>query len=148
MKIDIESLPDDPKQLKKLLGQVLQKYEFLQEQFRLAQHQRFGKSSEGHPGQGELFNEAEETVDTEPEVEPEQENISYTRNKPKRKPLPKDLPREEVVVDIADEDKVCSCCQGELHQIGEDRSEKLEFLFATSLWLTPSGPAKAVQIYS
>lgn len=54
--------------------------------------------------------------------------LQSASNKPKRKLLPKDLPREEVVVDIADEEKVCSCCQGELHQIGEDRSEKLEFI--------------------
>lgn len=58
----------------------------------------------------------------------EQETIEYTRNKPKRKPLPKDLPREVVVHDIADEDKVCDSCQGELHKIGEDKSEKLEFI--------------------
>ena len=102
--------------------------EFLEEQFRLAQHQRFGQSSEGHPGQGELFNEAEEIADAEVEVESEQETIRYTRNKPKRTPLPKDLPHEEVVLDIAEEDKVCACCQGELHPIGEDRSEKLEFI--------------------
>ncbi len=126
MNINIESLPDDPKQLKKLLGEVVQKYQFLEEQFRLAQHKQFGASSEGHPGQGELFNEAEElAVDSEV---PEQEVISYTRNKPKRKPLPKDLPRERVVHDIRDEDKICECCQSELHYIGEDISEKLEFI--------------------
>lgn len=126
MDIDIESLPDDPKQLKKLLSEVVQKYQFLEEQFRLAQHKQFGKSTEGHPGQGELFNEAEElSVDSE---EPDKENISYTRNKPKRKPLPKDLPREVVLHDIREDEKVCDCCGSNLHQIGEDKSEKLEFI--------------------
>jgi transposase len=33
-----------------------------------------------------------------------------------------------VVHDIPEEDKVCACCNGELHKIGEDKSEKLEFI--------------------
>jgi transposase len=113
-------------ELKKQIDRLESRNQFLEEQFRLAQQKQFGASSEGHPGQGELFNEAEEII-AEP-VELEQESISYTRNKPKRKPLPADLPREAVVHDLADEDKVCDCCQGELHKIGEDKSEKLEFI--------------------
>ena len=130
MDIDIDALPDDPKQLKKLLGEVVQKYKFLEEQFRIAQHKQFGKSTEGHPDQGELFNEAEELLVQRDADTPETESISYTRNKSKRKPLPKDLPREVVMHDVADEDKQCDCCGGELHRIGEDRSEKLKFISA------------------
>ena len=129
---DIQSLQDDPIVLKQLLLKqelLLAKKDsrlaYLEEQFRLAQQKQFGASSEGYPGQGELFNEAEELV---VEAPVEKEEISYTRNKPKRKPLPKDLPREVVIHDIADEDKVCDCCQGELHKIGEDTAEKLEFI--------------------
>ncbi len=62
MNIDIENLPDDPATLKKMLSQVMSRYLYLEEQFRIAQHKQFGKSTEGHPGQGELFNEAEELV--------------------------------------------------------------------------------------
>ncbi|MBB4264159.1 transposase [Bradyrhizobium sp. CIR3A] len=40
--------------------------------------------------------------------------------------LPAHLPRIEVVVDI--DDKTCPCCQGELHQIGEDKSERLDMV--------------------
>ncbi|VIO78758.1 hypothetical protein CI1B_74300 [Bradyrhizobium ivorense] len=40
--------------------------------------------------------------------------------------LPAHLPRIEVVVDI--DDKTCACCQGELHQIGEDKSERLDMV--------------------
>ncbi|MCA1402895.1 IS66 family transposase zinc-finger binding domain-containing protein, partial [Bradyrhizobium sp. BRP56] len=40
--------------------------------------------------------------------------------------LPTHLPRIEVVVDI--EGKTCPCCQGELHRIGEDRSERLDLV--------------------
>lgn len=113
-------------ELEKQVEQLESRNQFLEEQFRIAQHKQFGKSTEGHPGQGELFNEVEELY---VEIEaPEQETISYTRNKPKRKPLPTDLPREVVVHDISDEEKVCDCCAGELHRIGEDKSEKLQFI--------------------
>lgn len=124
---DTASLLQRVAELESLLADKEAKIAFLEEQFRLAQQKQFGASTEGHPGQGELFNEAEEIVEVE-QVESEQQNVSYTRNKPKRKPLPKELPREVVVHDIADEDKVCDSCQGELHKIGEDKSEKLEFI--------------------
>jgi len=123
----IQSLPDEPQLLKQMLAKQSSRLTYLEEQFRLAQQKQFGASSEGHPGQGELFNEAEVEVE-QLESKSEQETIEYTRNKPKRKPLPMDLPREVVVIDIADEDKVCACCNGELHKIGEDKSEKLEFI--------------------
>jgi len=130
MKTDIESLPDDLELLKKIIAQKDATIAYLNEKFRLAQHKQFGKSSEGYPGQGELFNEAEElAVESEIEqTEAEKESITYERKKPVRKPLPKDLPREIVVHDIAEEDKSCHDCGHELHQMGEDKSEKLEFI--------------------
>lgn len=97
--------------------------QYLLEQFRIAQQKQFGKSSEAHAGQGELFNEAEQLVDEA--AEPEKETISYTRNKPKRKPLPKDLPRETIIVDLTDEEKSCDCCGHDLHKMGEKKSEQL-----------------------
>ncbi|CAI2388189.1 Transposase C of IS166 homeodomain-containing protein [Alteromonas macleodii] len=124
---DIQTLPDDPAILKDLLSQVMARNAYLEEQFRLAQQKQFGASSESHPGQGELFYEAEADVDLVDE-EVDTQAISYTRKTPKRQSLPKDLPRETVIHDISDEDKVCDCCGGELHQLGEARSEKLEFM--------------------
>ena len=124
---DINALPNDPAILKDLLSQVMARNAYLEEQFRLAQQKQFGASSESHPGQGELFNEAESEAE-HLEEEAGTQAISYTRKTPKRQSLPKDLPRETVVHDISDEDKVCDCCGGELHQMGEARSEKLEFV--------------------
>ena len=105
-----------------------EKIAYLYEQFLLAQQKRFGKSSEAYPGQGELFNEAEEILAQE-EAKPETQTISYTRKKPVRKPLPKELPREQIIHDI--EDKTCDCCGNELHKMGEDKCEKLVFIPAT-----------------
>tara|TARA_Y100001970_G_scaffold132872_1_gene163952 strand:- start:3049 stop:3228 length:180 start_codon:yes stop_codon:yes gene_type:complete len=45
MNIDIENLPDDPATLKKMLSQVMSRYQYLEEQFRIAQHKQFGKST-------------------------------------------------------------------------------------------------------
>ena len=128
---DINTLPTDPKALQErvlsLQSQVKNltaEKQHLIEQFRLAQQQRFGASSEGHPAQGDLFNEAEAELDVATEVE--EDTVTTVKKKPKRKPLPKDLPRKVIVHDI--DDKTCACCGEQLHQMGDERSEKLEFI--------------------
>ena len=125
---EIDSLPDDPVLLKKLLAKQAARLMFLEEQFRLAQQQRFGASSEGHPAQGDLFNEAEVALDDLKEtIEEDSEQVTtVVKKKPTRQKLPKELPREIVIHDI--EDKTCQCCGNELHQMGDERSEKLEFI--------------------
>ena len=40
--------------------------------------------------------------------------------------MPAYLPRVEIVVDI--DNMTCPCCQGELHRIGEDKSERLDIV--------------------
>ena len=45
---------------------------------------------------------------------------------PRRKPLPDHLPREDVLLDI--DDRVCACCGGALHPIGESISEMLDWV--------------------
>lgn len=91
-----------------LLAVTENKYQRLLEQFRLAQHHRFGKSSEVSPEQASLFNKAEEECDKDESADVE--TVTYTRNKPKRKPLPAELPRTVIVHDTPDEDKTCECC--------------------------------------
>lgn len=98
---------------------------YLYEQFILARQKQFGPSAEHFVGQGDLFNEAEVIAD-DVASEPEKQTISYTRHKPARNRIPKDLPREQIIHDI--ENKMCSDCGHELHQMGEDKSEKLEFI--------------------
>jgi hypothetical protein len=67
-------------ELESQLEQLQSRNLFLEEQFRLAQQKRFGASSEGPPGQGELFNEAEvELEQPEPEEEPTKSN-SWLKN--------------------------------------------------------------------
>ena len=54
---------------------------FLEEQFRLAKHKLFASQNEAHPGQGNLFNEAEEIA----ELELEQTDSEPPKDKLKRK---------------------------------------------------------------
>lgn len=131
-----DNLPNDAKTLHKLLleqqkeiASLKAKCKYLEEQFLKARHQQFGASSEAHPAQGDLFNEAEAIVESV-EVS-DTETIEYTRSKPKRQPLPKDLPREVIVHDVADGDKQCDCCGEPMHCLGVDKSEQLDFIPAS-----------------
>jgi hypothetical protein len=48
-----------------------------------------------------------------------------------RKPLPAHLPRKRVEHDLPESEKVCRCCQGALHRMGEETSEQLDIIPAT-----------------
>src|SRR5450755_2782248 len=48
------------------------------------------------------------------------------RRRANRGALPAHLPRIETTIDL--DDKTCLCCQGALHRIGEDRSERLDIV--------------------
>lgn len=108
-----------------------QKLRHLMEQWQLSLQKRFGASSEGLPGQGELFNELEDTLEPTADEVAEDRTITYTRKKPRRPRIDESLAREEILHDIADEDKVCDCCGHDLHRMGEETSEELEFIPAT-----------------
>jgi transposase len=106
--------------------------EFLEERVRLLQNELFRRSSEKRPVEDDprqlhLFNEAEVTAREEAPAKEEIAVPAHTRQKPKRKPLPDHLPRVEVVVDIAEEEKVCACGTP-LSRIGEEVSEKLDII--------------------
>ena len=74
-----------------------------------------------------VFNELEKVASS---VEPEQTVLinSYERKKGrgKKKPFPDNLEREEVIIDIADDEKHCPLDGAELKEIGFDTTEKLK----------------------
>jgi len=111
------------------ISHLTEQYQQILEQFRLAQQRQFGRSSEAGADQLGLFNESEQITESADEPQTEAETITYTRNQPKRKPLPKYLPRETIIHDI--EDKTCACCSHELHRMGEESREQLEFMPAS-----------------
>lgn len=112
-----------------------QRIDVLEEQFRLAQLKRFAPSSEKHGLQGCLFNEAEASAQTAPESTDDQpgcadsaDDTSTPGKKRGRKKLPAHLKRVRVEHDLPDAGKVCSCCQGALHRMGEDVTEQLHIV--------------------
>jgi transposase/molybdopterin converting factor small subunit len=140
MKLDAHSLPDDPEQLKRMLLELqlrmdeelakkdAQIHELLQA-YNAKLAKEYAKKSERMPGAGEVFNEAEETLDeNDKALLAPSLSVKKEKAKPKRCPLPAQLPRVEVIVDLDEDDKVCDCCQSPLHKMGESRSEALEFV--------------------
>lgn len=148
---DLDQLPDDISSLKALVSSLrneffesqkeVEKYKRLyaleHEKWLLAMAKRFGAKTEkgDEVWQGDLFNEAEELqAPTEEElavVEAAQETITYTRKKPTKPRISPELPREEVLLDIPEAEKQCGHCGHEMHRMGEEISEKLQFVPAT-----------------
>jgi len=106
---------------------------FLEEQFRLAQLKRFAPSSEKLGAQGCLFNEAEQDAVAFPDEEGDGGADAPTTPAKKRgrRALPAHLPRKRVEHDLPEAEKVCACCQGALHRMGEETSEQLDIIPAT-----------------
>ena len=80
-----------------------------------------------------LFDEAEQEQTGEERHDecPEDDTVTvpaHSRKKVGRKPLPDHLPRVREEHDIPDEEKVCPCCQGTLHRMGEEISEQLDII--------------------
>src|SRR6266576_6179470 len=66
------------------------------------------------------------TRPTRTRVPPDSRAARGGKRRINRGALPAHLPRIEIVVDI--DDKTCPCCRGELHRIGEDKSERLDMV--------------------
>jgi transposase len=74
----------------------------LEAYLRLEKSRRYGPSSEAHPGQGELFNEAEQIV---AQSELETEKKPAKKSNAGRKGLSDKLPREQIHLKLSDEEK-------------------------------------------
>lgn len=94
-------------------------------------HERYGRKSEKIPD--EILPELDEAVVTPEEaaviIDAEQaiSVAGYTRGAPKRKPIPTGFERETIIHDLPLKQQVCSC-GGQLHCIGEDVHEQLNYV--------------------
>ena len=97
------------------------------------QRHRFGRRSEQlDPDQLQLGLEDAETALAQAEAANEAKTGQHRTDRPRktnRGSLPAHLERVEQIVDVAN--KVCPCCGGALHQIGEDVAERLDVVPAT-----------------
>ncbi len=82
----------------------------LEEYLRLARQKRFGSSSEKHPGQEEIFNEAElidcATENAEKTEAGDEAEEKCPKKKPGRKGFSANIPREQIYINLTDEEKV------------------------------------------
>lgn len=82
---------------------------------------------------GETFNEADKIIEEADQAlltEADCHSNITVKNKPKRKTLPKELLCKRVTIYLSIDEQICDYFQGKLHKVGEDRSEKLEFITA------------------
>jgi len=96
----------------------------------LFKRERFGSKSERMtdvPPEQLLFNEIEYEASL---LAPEEETQTVTYEKKKgrspKKPFPEHLTREEKIIDLSEEQKICPNDGTRLKEIGEERSEKLK----------------------
>ena len=109
----------------------------LEEMVRLLRKGIFGASSEKVPeptNQLMLFEDESEEDDIESDIEEDEEDELVLTKKRKRKgggrkKFPKHLPREQIIHDLPLDEK--TCCDTEMHHIGEDVRERLRVIPAT-----------------
>jgi len=141
--LDVDNLPTDPDALRALL--IAERAEHATEMARVGserdrlraiivalQRHRFGRRSEQlDPDQFALALEDLEQSIAAAEAQEEraaspQQSRPIRRRKINRGALPLHLPRIERVIDVVN--KICPCCAGELHRIGEDVAERLDVI--------------------
>jgi transposase len=126
---EIAKLRDEIKRKDLLIEQKELLIKHYIEQIKIAQHRRFGPSSERTeiPDQLGLFNEPEALADNGGIGIAETEQITYTRKKRKgkREEFYKNLPVKQVVHELPEEARTCPNCGGPAHECGREvvRSE-------------------------
>ncbi|WP_367395284.1 IS66 family transposase [Cupriavidus sp. Agwp_2] len=116
------------------IAELTERIKLLEEQFRLAQSNRFAPSSEKLKDR--VFDEAEQMAtaaladdDEEGALAPLDTGLpepdTPAGRKRGRKPLPAELPRQRIEYDLTEDQKICTCCQGAMHRLGEEVSEQL-----------------------
>src|SRR5271154_1974702 len=127
-----DAMPDDPETLKAMLLAERAQNERLRQIIKELQRHRFGRRAETLPEDQMLLGledveqaEANRAAQTDGSS-PADRKARADKRRINRGALPGHLPRIEIIVDI--DDKTCPCCRGELHRIGEDRSERLDIV--------------------
>jgi transposase len=139
MSIALEPAPKGIEELQAIIHQQAAHIEQLEakihwfmEQYRLARERQYGKSSEKSESlqQLNLFNEAEFIADNESAPPVEKVTISYerTNKKPGRKEIPENLAIETVDYRLPEEEQICACCGGPLHEMSTEERHELEFV--------------------
>jgi transposase len=141
MEIDRKNLPNDPELLREMVGGLLDRLDANEREIARLRHMmekllraRYGPKRE-RVDENQLFLFAVAIVGRNkdiPPAEPEaQPKPKVKRNGHGRQRLPKSLERRRVTYDLGEGERQCPECQGELRKIGEEISERLEYVPAS-----------------
>jgi len=132
----VESLQQENQLLKEEIADLRLQVKLLLEQLRLSRHQRFGPTSErSDTEQLRLFNEAEVASERAPE-EPTTETVLVERRKKQpgqREQMLKDLPVERREYRLPEEERICSCCGGLMHEMSTEVRRELKHIPAKTV---------------
>ncbi len=141
MKIDPDHLPGDKAALRQIILGLVDDLETSQRRLRQAQHlleqllrRRYGARRE-RVDENQLFLFAAGIVESGKAATPPQREETPSSQPKKRghgrKPLPASLERRRVVYDLGEDERHCPECRGELQPIGEETSDRLEYVPAS-----------------
>ena len=125
------SLTTDVEVLHKIIAAKDEEIRRLTELLAHATQARFGRKSEGFsPDQLALFttDDAEIIIEDKVVTEPATTTPKKKRHVRQAVVVSKDTEIKRVEIDLDDAEKVCDCCQGILHKIGEDESLQVEYI--------------------
>jgi transposase len=142
MEIDPNNLPQDAATLQCLVTSLLEDRSAQDRRIRQLQHMleqllraRYGPRRE-RLNENQLFLFAAEILKSETKESVSKDEPASDRPKRKghgRQRLPKLLKRQRVVFDLAEHEKQCPVCQDQLKRIGEEISERLEYVPASMI---------------
>ena len=142
MEIDSGNLPDDPATLKSMVTSLLEDRATGERRIRQLQHMleqllraRYGPRRE-RLNENQLFLFAAEILRNQSSDSGQKEEPVSDRPKRQghgRQRLPKSLKRQRIVFDLTEHEKQCPMCHGQLKRIGEEISERLEYVPASMI---------------
>jgi transposase len=140
MEIDHNKLPEDVAALRQMVAALLEEVDTKERRLQRLQHLleqllrwRYGPKQE-RVNENQLFLFAVGIVATAQEPPPPPEDAKVTKAQHPghgRQRLPESLARKRVVYDLGEDERQCPQCQGELSHIGEEISERLEYVPAS-----------------
>jgi transposase len=140
MDVAAEQLPDDTALLKQIIVQLQEALHSSRRQIDQLTHRlqqllraHFGQKSEKiDPAQMALFAQQILAQVNQPQPTPEEPSASVPCKGHGRNKLPRNLPRKRVVIDVPAEQRKCGCCGQEMTRIGEETSEQIEYIPAST----------------
>lgn len=134
----LDQLPDDVRTLKGMVLTLLGQIDDLEGQLYYLKRQLFGKKSEKLDPQQRLlfeslYNEVQAKVEEQRQEKQNAEKPSRKANAdhPGRKTLPASLPRKTLEIEPSKDELVCDHCGSDKTRIGQDVTEKLEYMPAS-----------------